>query len=121
MFVVTNRIPVAEGHEAEFEARFRDRAHLIDKSPGFIANRVLRPVRRRFDHKTGSWIEKEEQGFYLVQTYWQSEQAFWDWTNSESFRIAHSNRPPAEMFAGPNVLEIHEVVLSTASGEVGGG
>ena len=33
--------------------------------------------------------------------------------SSESFRIAHSNRPPAEMFAGPNVLEIHEVILST--------
>jgi len=48
-----------------------------------------------------------------VQTYWESEQAFWDWTKSESFRTAHSNRPPAEMFAGPNVLEIHEVVFST--------
>jgi len=50
---------------------------------------------------------------YLVQTYWENEQAFWDWTNSESFRTAHSNRPPAEMFAGPNVLEIHEVIQST--------
>jgi heme-degrading monooxygenase HmoA len=50
-----------------------------------------------------------------VQTYWESEQAFWDWTNSESFRIAHSNRPPAEMFAGPSVLEIHEVILNTES------
>ena len=25
----------------------------------------------------------------------------------------YGNRPPAEMFAGPNVLEIHEIVLST--------
>ena len=23
------------------------------------------------------------QGYYLVQTYWESEQAFWDWTKSE--------------------------------------
>ena len=113
MFVVTNRIPVAEGHEADFEDRFRHRAHLIDQSPGFIKNLVMRPVQRRFNHQTGEWEEKEEQGFYLVQTYWESEQAFWDWTKSESFRIAHSNRPPAEMFAGANVLEIHEVVLNT--------
>jgi heme-degrading monooxygenase HmoA len=113
MFVVTNRIPVAEGHEAEFEDRFRHRAHLIDQSPGFIKNLVMRPVQRRFNHGTGEWEEREEQGYYLVQTYWESEQAFWDWTKSESFRIAHSNRPPAEMFAGPNVLEIHEVVFST--------
>ena len=118
MIIVTNRIPVAEGFEAEFEDRFRKRAHLIDQSPGFVKNLILRPVKRRFDHKTGAWTETTEQGYYLVQTYWESEQAFWDWTRSESFRAAHSNRPPAEMFAGPNVLEIHEVAMSTESRDV---
>lgn len=113
MIVVTNRIPVAPGHETDFEERFRKRAHLIDRSPGFIKNQILRPVQRRFNHRTGSWEVSTEQGYYLVQTYWETEQAFWDWTNSESFRAAHSNRPPAEMFAGPNVLEIHDVILST--------
>lgn len=113
MIVVTNRIPVAAGHESDFEDRFRHRAHLIDGEPGFIKNQILRPVRRRFNHKSGGWEETPEPGFYLVQTYWEDEQAFWDWTRSESFRIAHSKRPPAEMFAGPNVLEIHEVALST--------
>jgi len=121
MFVVTNRIPVAAGQEAAFEDRFRQRAHLIDQSPGFIKNQVLRPVQRRFNHQTGEWEEKAEQGYYLVQTYWESEQAFWDWTKSESFRAAHSNRPPAEMFAGPNVLEIHEVILSTERREAAEG
>ena len=113
MYIVTNRIPVADGHEADFEDRFRNRAHLIDKHPGFIKNLVLRPVPRRFDHETGNWKETDEQGYYLVQTYWESEEAFWDWTRSESFRIAHSNRPPAEMFAGSSVLEIHEIAIST--------
>jgi heme-degrading monooxygenase HmoA len=113
VFVVTNRIPVAEGHETDFEDRFRNRAHLIDKSPGFVKNLVLRPVQRRFNHKSGVMEDVKEQGYYLVQTYWESEQAFWDWTQSESFRVAHSNRPPADMFAGSSVLEIHEVVLTT--------
>jgi len=117
VFVVTNRIPVAQGHEADFEDRFRHRAHLIDQSPGFVKNLVLRPVSRRFNHQTGQIEERDEQGYYLVQTYWESEKAFWDWTSSESFRTAHSNRPPAEMFAGPNVLEIHEVILSTEKRE----
>ena len=54
MFIVTNRIPVAEGHESDFEDRFRKRAHLIDKSPGFLKNQVLRPIQRRFSHETGS-------------------------------------------------------------------
>jgi heme-degrading monooxygenase HmoA len=113
VFVVTNRIPVAAGHEEDFEDRFRKRAHLIDRSPGFIKNLVLRPVQRRFDHKTGGFVDSAEQGYYLVQTYWESEDAFWVWTKSESFRIAHSNRPPAEMFAGANVLEIHQVIQTT--------
>jgi heme-degrading monooxygenase HmoA len=120
VIVVTNRIPVARGQEAAFEERFRTRAHLIDQSPGFIKNLVLRPVQRRFSHQTGQWEETSEPGYYLVQTYWESEQAFWNWTKSESFRSAHSNRPPAEMFAGPNVLEIHEVILSTDKRDVAG-
>ena len=113
MFVVTNRIPVSEGFEADFEDRFRKRAHLIDRSPGFVKNEILKPVRRRFDHATGAWVESPERGYYLVMTTWQSEQDFWNWTKSESFRIAHSNRPPTEMFAGANVLEIHEVIQTT--------
>jgi heme-degrading monooxygenase HmoA len=113
VFVVTNRIPVSKAFEADFEDRFKKRAHLIDSSPGFVKNLVLRPVQRRFNHQTGAIEVREEQGYYLIQTYWESEQAFWDWTNSESFRIAHGNRPPAEMFAGPSVLEIHEVIQTT--------
>lgn len=117
MIVVTNRIPVAKAHEADFEDRFRKRAHLIDQSPGFVRNLVLRPVQRRFNHQTGAWEESTEQGYYLVQTYWESEQDFWNWTKSDSFRAAHSNRPPADMFAGPSVLEIHEVIQDTARRE----
>ncbi len=113
MFVVTNRIPVAEGFEADFEDRFKKRAHLIDQSPGFVKNLILRPVQRRFNHKTGTYEEKQEQGYYLVETHWENEQSFWDWTTSDSFRAAHSNRPPAEMFAGPNALEIHEIIQTT--------
>ena len=112
MFVVTNRIPVAKAHEKDFEDRFKNRAHLIDRAPGFVKNQVLRPIKRRFNHETGAWEDNPAQGHYLVQTTWESEQAFWDWTRSEAFRIAHSNRPPAEMFAGPSALEIHEVILT---------
>jgi len=56
----------------------------------------------------------------LVRTSWETEEAFWAWTRSEDFRTAHSNRPPAEMFAGASVLEVHEVVFTTdaeAAGE----
>ena len=34
MFVITNRIPVSEGHEDAFEDRFRHSMSGIEKSPG---------------------------------------------------------------------------------------
>jgi heme oxygenase (mycobilin-producing) len=98
MIVVTNRIPLAPGHEAAFEERFRQRAGLIDKEPGFIRNEILRPVR---------------SDYYLVKTYWQSQEYFERWIQSDSFRQVHSNRPPVGMFSGENVLEIHEVILES--------
>lgn len=114
MIVVTNRIPIAKGHEIDFEDRFRNRAHLVDQSPGFIRNEVLRPKPMRFDHETGAWTDApDKETYYEVKTWWESFEAFVAWTQSESFRKAHENRPPREMFRGPNVLEIHEVFLST--------
>ena len=112
-FVVTNRIPVASGMEEAFEERFRNRAGLVDQAPGFIKNTILRPVRRRLNRETGQLEESAEPGYYLVQTHWKTEQAFWDWTLSDAFRQAHAQRPPKEMFAGPNVLEIHSVAFAT--------
>ncbi|MCS6862493.1 MAG: hypothetical protein NZT92_19500 [Abditibacteriales bacterium] len=38
---------------------------------------------------------------------------FHAWTQSDAFKQAHADRPPAEMFAGPNVFEMHEVVMQT--------
>ncbi len=112
--VVTNRIPVAAGHEIDFEDRFKKRAHLVDQSPGFIRNEVHRPRPVKFDHESGKFQpDLEGEGYYEVKTWWRSFEDFEAWTKSESFAEAHANRPPKEMFRGPNVLEVHEVFLST--------
>ena len=114
MVIVTNKIPVAEGFEEQFEDRFKNRIHLVDQSPGFIRNEVHRPKPKKLNHETGTWTDNtEEQGYYEVKTWWRSFEDFEAWTKSESFRQAHSNRPPKEMFAGPNKLDVHEVFLST--------
>ena len=54
--IVTNRIPVAEGHQIDFETRFKTRAHLVDQSPGFIRNEVHRPRPMKFDSDAGQWV-----------------------------------------------------------------
>ena len=114
MICVTNRIPVAEGHEIDFEDRFRKRLHLVDQSPGFVRNEVHRPKPMKFDHEAGGFIEDpDKEGYYEVKTWWRSFADFEAWTKSEAFREAHNARPPKEMFRGPSVLEVHEVFLST--------
>ena len=114
MIVVTNRIPVADGHEEDFEDRFKNRVHLVDQSPGFIRNEVHRPRPMKFSRDEGTWInDTEKQGYYEIKTWWQSMDDFVAWTKSASFREAHKDRAPKEMFAGPNVLEIHEIFTST--------
>ncbi len=114
MIVVTNRIPVAEGWEEKFEERFRKRVHLVDRSPGFVRNEVHRPKPMKMDHATGTWSpDTDTQGYYEVKTWWRSFEDFDAWTKSPAFAEAHANRPPKEMFAGPNKLVIHEVFLTT--------
>jgi heme-degrading monooxygenase HmoA len=111
MIVVANRIPVARGHEAAFEERFRGRAGLVDHHPGFVRMEILRPKPVEMH---GARMGGSE--YYVVLTYWESEAHFIRWTESEDFRRAHADRPPKEMFAGPNVFELHEVIqAATAS------
>ena len=114
MIVVTNRIPVSEGHEADFEDRFKKRVHLVDQSPGFVRNEVHRPRPMTFDRDSGTWNDDPEgEGYYEVKTWWRTLEDFVSWVHSPSFREAHANRPPKEMFRGANVLEVHEVFTST--------
>ena len=105
MIVVANRMPVAKGHEAAFEDRFEGRARLVENHPGFVRLEILRPK--------ALTIQGGQMGgsdYYVVLTYWENEQAFVAWTESEDFHRAHANRPPKEMFAGSNVFETHEVI-----------
>ncbi len=114
MIVVTNRIPVAEGHEIDFEDRFKKRVHLVDQAPGFVRNEVHRPRPMKLDHATGTFLpDPDAQGYYEIKTWWRTLEDFVAWTRSPSFAEAHKNRAPKEMFRGANVLEVHEVLTST--------
>ena len=102
MIVVCNRIPVAPGQEADFERLFLERSEAqgvpsLKSFPGFIRHDLLRPTRGEP---------------YVVLTYWESLENFEAWTQSESFRQAHSGRGRQEIFAGKPNLEIHEVIKS---------
>ncbi len=102
MITVANRIYVKQEYAEAFEARFRDRAGLVDKMPGFVSNVVLRPV--------------NEGDPYVVFTVWQGRENFLNWVRSDEFVKGHaqSGTLPKDAFTGPNKLEMHEVLQDSA-------
>jgi heme-degrading monooxygenase HmoA/predicted heme/steroid binding protein len=117
---VTNRIPVADGHEDEFEERFSRRVHLVSGAPGFLRNEVHRPRPLAFSHATGKWepvaaAEAPHGAFYEIKTWWRSMADFENWTRSAQFAEAHNSMPPKDMFSGPARLEVSEVFIATDS------
>lgn len=98
MIVVANRIFVAPGQETAFEERFRQRAGLVERAPGFIRHQVLRPLNP--EHP------------YVVMTTWRDRASFEAWVQSPAFRDAHAHTPPADMFRAANQMEMHEVVMT---------
>ena len=102
MFVTMNRFTIHPEHWEAFEERFRQRAGLIDKEPGFIRNSVLRPIEGHGEQ-------------HIVMTLWESRAAFEAWTHSDSFRAAHARagQTPKEWFTAPTRLELFESVTDT--------
>ncbi len=74
-FIAINYISCSPDYRTRFEELFTSRAHAIDTMPGFIRMQVLRPA--------------EEGDDYLIVSYWETEEAFKDWTGSEAFRVGH--------------------------------
>ena len=98
MFVVANRVPVAEEWKAEFEERFAKRAGEIESQEGFVRMQILRPV--------------SDGAPYSVLTTWETEEAFKNWIGSPDFMLAHQNPMPKEAFSGKPSMEQHLVVIS---------
>ena len=102
MITAMNRIYVAPEYAEQFEERFRTRARLVDGMPGFIWNKVLRPV--------------DPGEPYIVLTLWESRAAFDAWVQSDEFLKGHarSGTLPPEAFTQPNRLEVHELFLDSS-------
>jgi len=106
MITAMNRIYVAREYAEQFEQRFRARARLIDGMPGFIWNKVLRPV--------------NPGDPYIVLTLWESRGAFDAWVKSDEFVKGHagSGTLPHAAFMRPNQLELHEVFMDSSEPEL---
>lgn len=101
MYIVANRVPVAEGWEEAFEARFRQRAGQVEKSNGFVSMQILKP--------------DSPETPYVVMTTWRDRAAFDAWIGSPDFRAAHANPLPKEAFRGEGRIEQFEVIISATT------
>lgn len=75
-FVAINTIRVEPSYCGRFEELLIHRAHEIDKCNGFIEMYVLKA--------------NKEIAQYLIITFWDSEENFLAWKNSESFIKGHA-------------------------------
>ncbi|MRH44146.1 antibiotic biosynthesis monooxygenase [Aquibacillus halophilus] len=80
-FVVMNNIPVTDEGKPIFESQFKQRAGMIEDTPGFYALRVLRPTRGNK---------------YVVMVQWKDSQSYQEWKNSEAFSKSHSKTTKAK-------------------------
>lgn len=80
-YAVFNNIPVTDEGREKFEERFKERARLIKKEPGFAAIRVLRPL---------------TSDTYVVLTLWEDEKSFANWQQSKAYGEAHARRGTEE-------------------------
>ena len=107
MFIAMNRFRVRLGHEAEFEAVWRNRDSRLKDVPGFMEFHLLRGP------------EKEDHTLYSSHTLWASRSEFEAWTRSDAFREAHrSAGNHGHMYLEGPHFEGFDVVQSVASDEL---
>jgi heme-degrading monooxygenase HmoA len=75
-FVAINVLSVPPERREMLEQRFARRAGEVDKTPGFQAFELLRPV--------------DGEDRYFVYTRWDSQEDFTAWTQSQAFDQGHA-------------------------------
>lgn len=105
--VKINAIEIPENAGPELERRFAARAGAVDQQPGFEEFMLLRPV--------------AGDDRYFVLTRWESEEAFDNWRNGQSFERQHAESgesggeptPQPPVSTGASLLEFEVVSLTT--------
>jgi heme-degrading monooxygenase HmoA len=100
MYIAMNRFRIARGKETVFEEMWAARESYLDQVEGFREFHLLRGP------------SEDDMTLYASHSVWESAEAFWAWTESESFRKAHAQaRAPEGVYLGPPQFEGFEVVL----------
>lgn len=98
-YVAINAITVPESAGEELEKRFAQRAGSVDKSPGFIRFKLLRP-------------ESGEKR-YFVYTEWNTKEDFENWLATRADH-AHSQEQKKPVATGADLMQFSVALESSA-------
>ncbi|MBT2759404.1 antibiotic biosynthesis monooxygenase [Mesobacillus foraminis] len=94
-YAVLNNIPVTDEGRPLFEYRFSNRPGQVEKEPGFIALRVLRPL---------------SSNTYIILTLWEAKSAFDKWQLSNASKEAHQEKgQPSTIFSGAPYITTYSI------------
>jgi len=100
MYIVMNNFRIKIGCEKEFEKVWKKRDSHLDGVPGFIDFHLIKGQTLK-DHT-----------MYASHSTWESQDAFYAWVHSESFRLAHKNAGKhSDLYLGAPRLEEYTVVI----------
>jgi len=99
MLVVTNTIRIKEGFGSKVAERFAQ-AKGVQTMPGFV----------RMEAWLGAGQEGEEE--LKICTVWENEEAFKNWTSSETFRESHRGAGDSKEYMLGASLNKYQMVVS---------
>ncbi|MFC5464718.1 antibiotic biosynthesis monooxygenase family protein [Lederbergia graminis] len=93
-FISCIYIPVRDEDRPVFEYRIENRAQIISREDGFLALRVLRPLK---------------QDTYIVMSMWSNKEAYEKWIESPSFKQSQYKSNATNVFSGPSYTTTYQV------------
>ena len=96
-FFVFNNIPVTDEGRPVFEHHFLERSRAIENEPGFVAFRLLRPVK---------------SDTYIVMTQWHGPHSFDAWKSSKAYETAHARRDDSTGIRQQNIFSAASYVTT---------
>lgn len=99
-FVAINVLKVPQERREALEERFASRAGEVDRTAGFEAFELLRPV--------------DGQDAYLVYTRWDTQESFRAWSESQAFTRGHGQHHSQGPAATGSELWTFEVAQRSA-------
>ena len=100
MYIAMNKFKIIEGKEELFENIWKNRETHLENVSGF----------KKFHLIKGS--KKDNFTIYASHSSWNSENDFFNWTKSESFRLAHIDAGKhKDLYIGHPEFEGFKVVI----------